>query len=153
MRAKLLFFRTPAVWGKDGRHLKQHDVWCLLFLFYFFNSWSGDLWLDKCLKLFFFSNGDNLNTPHSQRVLFSLFLSSSCSFCSYVSLSLAVLLCSFLFSFLFQPACYCYYSGSDLYIFLVGFTVPLHVLIQPSLQFLEIHDIPTVFLSLAYLNF
>lgn len=42
------------------------------FFFTFFNSWARDLWPDKCLELFFFSNGDNLNTPHRQRELFSL---------------------------------------------------------------------------------
>lgn len=60
----------------------------------FFNSWTRDLWFDKWLKLFFFSNGDNLNTPHRQT---GLFLSLSLSFS--VHLFLSVLLCFQLWSF------------------------------------------------------
>ena len=82
------------------------------FSFTFFNSWAGDLWLDKCLELFFFffffcSNGDHLNTPHRQRELFFLSLSlplflppPSSSVHLFLSVSLCLLWSFFVF-FLF----------------------------------------------------
>lgn len=67
------------MWGKDGRHLKQHDVWCLLFLFHFFLIPGPEIY--GSISASNFSNGDNLNTPHRQ------FL-----FCSSVSPSFSLLL-------------------------------------------------------------
>ena len=41
--------------GAAGTHSKQHDVCCLLFLLqHFLIPAAGDLWRDKCLKLFIY---------------------------------------------------------------------------------------------------
>lgn len=64
MRAKLLFFGTPAVWEEDGGHLKQHDVCCLLFLLHFSLIPAPKIY--GSISAWDFSKGDNLSTPHRQ---------------------------------------------------------------------------------------
>lgn len=65
MRAKLLFFGTPAVWGEGGGHLKQHDVCCLLFLLHFSLIPSPEIY--GSISAWDFSKGDNLSTPRRRR--------------------------------------------------------------------------------------
>lgn len=75
MRAKLLFFGTPAVWGEDDGHLKQHDVCCLLFLLHFSLIPAQEIY--GSISAWDFSKGDNLSTPHRQRLRVRLLLSAS----------------------------------------------------------------------------
>lgn len=126
---------------------------CYFFLT-FFNSWARDLWLDKCFKLFFFSNGDNLNTPHRQRGLFSFFLCSSCSFCSSVSHCLAVLLWFFPFSFLFQPGVFPAICTIVDVIYFIYWDLLYRYMFEcnSTSYLLEIHDLTAVFLSLMYVS-
>lgn len=78
--------------GGKTADIQSSMTFCVCyFFFYFFNSWARDLWFDKCLKLFFFSNGDHLNTPHRQTgqffflslCLLILFVCSSESCCVF----------------------------------------------------------------------
>lgn len=94
------------------------------FFFTFFNSWARDLWFDKCLKLFFFSNGDNLNTPHRQT---GLFLS----------------LCFFLFICFFLSCC----------VFNFGFSIILLAGIFPIYRHYGRHDFLPVEIYCTYMCF